>query len=65
MASADEILVDDSTPMAEKMKVAGVEVVLDIWPEIWPDWLTFIDAIPEGEQALEKIAAFLFNHMKK
>ena len=49
----------------EKMKAAGVEVVLDIWPELWHDWLTFIDAIPEGEQALEKIAAFLLNHMKK
>ena len=32
--SGAELLLDDSTRMAEKMKAAGVEVILDIWPEL-------------------------------
>jgi monoterpene epsilon-lactone hydrolase len=65
LVSEAELLLDDSTRMAEKMKVAGVEVTLDIWPELWHDWLVFSDQVPEGEQAIEKIAAFISNHIKK
>lgn len=65
LVSGAELLLDDSRRMAEKMKGAGVEVVLDIWSELWHDWPSFSDQVPEGEQALEKIAAFLSNVLGK
>jgi epsilon-lactone hydrolase len=65
LVSATEMLLDDSTRLAEKMQKAGVEVVLDIWPELWHDWVMMADQIPEGELALEKIAAFIKTCMQK
>jgi epsilon-lactone hydrolase len=65
LVSSAELLLDDSTRLAEKMKAAGVAVTLDIWPELWHDWPQMADQVPEGEQALEKIAAFLSNHIQK
>lgn len=65
LVSGAEMLLDDSTRMAEKMKAAGVAVTLDIWPELWHDWTVMADQVPEGEQALEKIAAFLVNYLQK
>jgi acetyl esterase/lipase len=65
LASADEILLDDSTRMAEKMQKAGVAVTLDVWPELWHDWPVNADMVPEGVQALEKIAVFIVNHIQK
>jgi epsilon-lactone hydrolase len=65
LVSAAELLLDDSTRMAEKMKTAGVAATLDIWPELWHDWTAMSDQVPEGEQALEKIATFMSNHIKK
>jgi acetyl esterase/lipase len=65
LVSAAELLLDDSTRTAKKMKTAGVAVTLDMWPELWHDWTSMSDQVPEGEQALEKIAAFMSNHIKK
>lgn len=64
LVSAAELLLDDSTRMAEKMKTAEVEVTLDIWPGLWHDWTIMADQVPEAEQALEKVAAFLSHHAK-
>jgi acetyl esterase/lipase len=62
--ASDELLLDDSTRMAERMQTAGVTVVLDIWPDLWHEWPIFSDAIPEGEQALAKIATFIASSIK-
>jgi acetyl esterase/lipase len=65
LAMGRRSMLDDSTRMAEKMQTAGVAAILDIWPELWHDWPVFSDAVPEGEQALEKIAAFISNYMNR
>jgi acetyl esterase/lipase len=61
LTSSSEMLRDDSTRIAEKMQKAGVAVTLDIWPELCHDWPQLADQMPEGEQALEKVAAFITN----
>ena len=57
-ASRDEILLDDSTRLAEKARAAGVpaELILaDGVPHVWP---IFLRLLPEGRQALETVTRF-------
>jgi acetyl esterase/lipase len=63
-AGGDEMLVDDSRRMAAKLQAAGVEVVLDIAPELWHDYVMMADQIPEAQQSLERIAAFITSHLQ-
>lgn len=60
---ATEMLLDDSTRMADKMKTAGVAATLDVWPKVWHVWQLTADRLPEGEQAIVKIAAFVKSHL--
>jgi monoterpene epsilon-lactone hydrolase len=52
----DEILLDDSQRMAERAREAGVEVDLDVWPEMIHIWQLFAAAVPEGREALENLS---------
>lgn len=54
-----EILLSDSTRLAEKAKASGVDVNLEIWNEMWHVWHGWAGALPEGQQAIERIGAFL------
>ncbi|HYD19433.1 MAG TPA: alpha/beta hydrolase, partial [Patescibacteria group bacterium] len=45
---ADEVLLDDSTRLAERAQAAGVEVALRIWPDVPHVWQLFHRYIPEG-----------------
>jgi acetyl esterase/lipase len=56
--SSIEMLRDDSIYMADKMKHAGVDVTLEIWPRVFHVWQVMADILPEGRRAIEKIAAF-------
>jgi acetyl esterase/lipase len=53
-----ETLLDDSTRLAERAKVAGVEVTLDVWDEMIHVWQLFAPLLPEGQQAIEQIGAW-------
>lgn len=55
----DEILLDDSTRFAAKMKEAGREVELEIWPEMWHVFQIFIGKMPEARRAINKIGSYL------
>jgi monoterpene epsilon-lactone hydrolase len=55
----DEILLDDSTRLAEGAREAGVDVTLDIWNGMWHAWHAFAFMLPEGEQAIEEIGRFI------
>jgi acetyl esterase/lipase len=55
----DEILLSDSTRIAEKLKAAGSKVELEIWPEMWHVFQLFIGKMPEARLAINKIAAYL------
>jgi acetyl esterase/lipase len=55
----DEILLDDATTLAERAEAAGVEVTLEIWEEMWHVFQAFAAEIPEGQQAIDRIGAFV------
>lgn len=57
--SAIEMLRDDSVLMAEKMKAAGVDVTIEVWPKTFHVWQVAADIIPESRAAIAKIAAFI------
>src|SRR5437879_6768790 len=56
---ADEVLLDDSTRLAERARAAGVSVVVKIWPVVPHAWQLAPHLIPEARQSLRESAAFL------
>lgn len=58
MVGSDEILLSDSESMASAMARQGVDVRLEVWPDMWHVWPMYPD-LPEADKALEKIAEFL------
>ena len=57
-----EVLLDDSTRVAERAKAAGVKVELEIWDEMVHVWHVFAKLLPEGQQAIDKIGTFVIAH---
>ncbi len=60
----DEILLSDSTRFAEKMKAAGLDVEIEIWPEMWHVFQLFVGKMPESRRAIRRIGAYLRKRMK-
>ncbi len=56
---SDEIMLNDSTRLAERAKAAGVEVALDIWESMWHNWHAFAPQLPEGLRAIEQVGQFI------
>jgi acetyl esterase/lipase len=56
---SDEILRDDAVRMAERMREAGCEVALEIWPRMPHVWHGFAPVLPEARQAIARIGVFL------
>jgi monoterpene epsilon-lactone hydrolase len=54
-----EILLDDSTRVAERAKAAGVKVELEVWDDMIHVWHVFAKLLPEGQQAIDKIGKFV------
>lgn len=57
-----EILLDDATRLAERAKQAGVEVTLETWEGMIHVWQLFAPMLPEGQQAIDRIGAFVRQH---
>jgi len=55
----DEILRDDAERMAARLRDAGCEVALEVWPRMPHVWQLFARILPEGRRAIERIGAFL------
>jgi monoterpene epsilon-lactone hydrolase len=54
-----ELLLDDSVRFAEKAEKAGVEVTLEVWPEMFHIWQMFGPVFPEAQQAIDRIGEFI------
>lgn len=54
-----ELLRDGVISFAEKAMESGVEVSLDIWPEMMHCWQLFAAKVPEGQKAIEQMGKFL------
>jgi epsilon-lactone hydrolase len=59
----DEILLSDATRLADKARAAGVDVSLEIWPGMWHVWHFFVPNLPEAQQAINAIGAFIRTHI--
>ena len=57
-----ETLLDDTTRMAPKLKAAGVDATIEIWPEMIHVWHLFSPMLDQGQQAIDKIGAFVRKH---
>jgi acetyl esterase/lipase len=58
-----EVLLDDSTRLAAKAEAAGVDVTLEEWDEMIHVWHFFASMLPEGQQAIDRIAEFIRQHI--
>ena len=56
---SDEILLSDSTRLAEKARAAGVDVQLEVWQGMWHVWHIFAPLLPEANRAIQHIAEFV------
>jgi monoterpene epsilon-lactone hydrolase len=54
-----EVLLDDSKRLAERAKRCGVDVSLEVWPEMIHVWQLFAAVLPEAQQAIDHIGAFI------
>jgi acetyl esterase/lipase len=57
-----EVLLDDSTRIAEKAKAAGVDVTLRVYPEMPHVWQLFAPFLPEASSAIDEVGAFVRKH---
>ena len=60
---SDEVLLDDSVRMAERMRAAGCQVELEIWPRMPHAWHVWARMMPEAHAAIERIGAFVRGRM--
>jgi acetyl esterase/lipase len=55
----DEALLSDTTRFTERAEAAGVDVGVEVWEGMWHFWHTWAGTLPEGQQALDCIGAFV------
>ena len=58
-----DILLDDSTRLAERAGEAGVDVSIEIWEEMFHVFHLAAAFVPEARQAVKNMAAFLRQHV--
>jgi monoterpene epsilon-lactone hydrolase len=58
-----ETLLDDAVHFAERAQAAGVDVTLEVFPEMVHVFHAFVGLVPESDAACETVAAFLRKHM--
>jgi monoterpene epsilon-lactone hydrolase len=60
----DEVLLSDSTRLAERAKRAGVDVTIQVWDHMWHVFQVNAIFVPEARQAIGDIGVFLKKHLK-
>ncbi len=58
-----ELLVEDSRRVHEKIRAAGGESDLEIWPYAFHGWQMLDGIVPEARMALDQSAAFIVRHL--
>ena len=59
LVGGDEVLRDDAVRMADKMRTAGCQAEIEVWPHMWHVWLMFMRVMPEAKAAIARIAKFM------
>jgi len=57
-----ECMRNDSVEFCRKAKASGVDVQLEVWPEMIHAWQIFAPFLPEGVKAIERIGGFIRGH---
>jgi acetyl esterase/lipase len=58
-----EVLIDDATGLADRMRESGVNVTLKVWPELIHVFQAFPGSlIPEADQSVDAVGAFIAGH---
>ncbi len=55
----DEVLLSDSMGIAKSAQEAGVEVKLEVWPEMWHTWHGWAATLPEAREAIDAIGQYV------
>ena len=55
----DEILLSDSTRLADKVRSSGGQVSIEIWPGMWHVFQSFVGAMPESGKAIDQIGDYV------
>ncbi|MFA5902382.1 MAG: alpha/beta hydrolase [Desulfobacula sp.] len=58
----NEVLLDDSKILAQKLKTAGAMVELEIWEDMFHVWHYFAKYLSEGRRAIDRIGIFVRQH---
>jgi acetyl esterase/lipase len=56
---AHEVLLSDSTRLAEQARAVGMDVTIEVWDAMWHVWHAWAEVLPEGKQAIQRIGAFI------
>jgi acetyl esterase/lipase len=59
---SDEMLLDDSTRIAEKAKSAEVDVTIKIYDQMWHAWHLNVRLMPEAKNAIKELGSFIRKH---
>jgi epsilon-lactone hydrolase len=62
-AGSNEILLDDSARLAARAASDDVAVILDVTPGVPRLFQSFAAMVEEGDQALDRVTAFLSTHL--
>jgi acetyl esterase/lipase len=60
----DEILLSDSERLADACVAAGIDVELDVWPEMWHVFQMFVGKMPEARQAINKMGRYIQDRLE-
>jgi acetyl esterase/lipase len=59
LTGSRELLFDEVTSFAKKLKACNVSVSLDIGDDMFHTWFLYAAQIPEGQEAIERMAEFV------
>jgi acetyl esterase/lipase len=59
LVGGDEVLRDDAVRMADKMRTAGCDVEVEVWPRMWHVWYMCARVMPEAKAAVARLAEFI------
>ncbi|NBD23062.1 alpha/beta hydrolase [Paenibacillus glycinis] len=60
----NELLLDDSTLLADRARAAGVDVILDVTADVPHVFQAFAGILDEADQALDRAALFITQHLR-
>jgi len=55
----DEILLSDSTRLADNVRACGGVVNIEIWPDMWHVFQVFVGKMPESRRAIARMGAYI------